>query len=807
MFQQAVDRPVGPARGARALEAEELRAVCDPTALPFGSTTELAPLDGLIGQERAQSATAFGIAMRHPGYNLFVLGPTRTGKTSAMRQVLERTAAAGAVPADYCYVYNFADADRPTSLELPAGRGPVLASEMERLVAECKMRVPRAFETEEFERQRSHILEDVGQRQRQEIGELEAHARGEGFAVIRGPAGFGIAPAPKGEPMSPAEFEALTDEAKQGLADRGRALEERLEASVRRIRDIERDGLKRHEELVRGVVAGAIRELMRELRESFTGIEAVARYLDAVESDLVAHAEEFRRLEGDKPPVPVIAPPGAFLDRYRVNVLVDRTGLQGAPVVFEANPTYANLIGRVEHRAHFGTLVTDFTLIKAGALHRANGGYLILEARDMLRNLLVWEALKKALRAGSVRIEDPLEEWRMVSVVTLVPEPVPLSVKVILIGDPHLYYLLYALDEDFGELFKVKVDFDDSMSRSPETEQLYARFVAGACKAEHLRAFGADAIGKLIEESSRAAADQRRLSARLGALLDLVREAAFWAERGEHELVTAGDVTEAVRARRHRANLVEERMGRLVAEGTVLIATDGAAVGQVNGVAVIALGDHAFGRPTRITARTFSGEPGVLDIERQSKLGGRVHTKGVMILTGFLAGRYAHDRPLALSASLTFEQQYDEVDGDSASAAELYALLSSLTGIPLAQGLGITGSVNQQGDIQPVGGINEKIEGFFDACAARGLTGTQGMVIPEANVRHLMLREDVVDAVRAGRFRIHAVADVDAGLAVLSGREAGVRSADGGFPPGSFNRAVDEALAASAMRRKELSAR
>ena len=794
-------------RPARALRPNELRAACDAAGLPFASTAELAPLDGLVGQERAQNATAFGIAMRHRGYNLFVLGPARTGKTTAMRQVLERTAAAEPVPADYCYVHNFADPYRPTAIELPAGRAPELAREMERFVEECRTRVPRAFEAEEFERQRSRILEDLGQRQREEIGRLDARARSDGFAVVRSPAGFGIAPAPKGEPLSPADFEALPDEEKRALADRGRPLEEQLEATLRRVREIEREGQARHEELVHAVVAGAIRELIRELRESFAGIAAVARYLDAVETDLVAHAENFRRLEGDNPPLPMLAAPGAFLERYRVNVLVERSGLRGAPVVFEANPTYANLIGRVDHRPHFGTIVTDFTLIKAGALHRANGGYLILEARDMLRSPLVWEALKKALKGGTIRIEDPLEEWRMASVVSLAPESIPLSVKVVLIGDPHLYYLLYALDEDFGELFKVKVDFDDSLPRSPTTEQLYARFVAGACKAEGLRAFGADAIAKLIEEGSRAVADQGRLSARLGALLDLVREAAFWAERRGREQVTAEDVAEAIQARRHRANLLEERMGRLIADGTLLIATDGGAVGQVNGVAVIALGDHAFGRPTRITARTFSGEPGVLDIERQAKLGGRVHTKGVMILTGFLAGRYAHDRPLALSATLTFEQQYDEVDGDSASAAELYALLSSLTGIPRAQGLGITGSVNQQGEIQPVGGINEKIEGFFDACAARGLTGRQGMVIPEANVRHLMLREDVVEAVRAGRFHVHAVADVDAGLALLSGREAGARGGDGLFPPGSFNRAVEDALAASVTRRKELTAR
>jgi lon-related putative ATP-dependent protease len=452
------------------------------------------------------------------------------------------------------------------------------------------------------------------------------------------------------------------------------------------------------------------------------------------------------------------------------------------------------LLGRLEHRVHFGTLVTNFTLMRAGALHRANGGYLLLEAKDVLRNLFAWEALKKALKRKSIRVEEPLEELRMVSAAGLSPEPIPLSVKVVLIGTPQLYYLLHALDEDFRELFKVKVDFDDSLPRTPEFELLIARFVGSACREEGLRPFGADGLAKLIEHSSRLVAHRERLTSRLGDLLDLVREAAFWAQRREHALVAAADVAHAIAEKIHRENLVEERLGRLIGEGALLIATDGVAVGQVNGISVVALGDHAFGRPTRITARSFSGKPNVVDIERETKLGGPVHSKGVLILSGFIAGRYAVGRPLALSASLAFEQSYEEIDGDSASSAELYALISALSNLPIDQSLAVTGSVNQFGEIQAIGGVNEKIEGFFDVCAARGLTGGQGVLIPSANIKHLMLREDVVEAARGGKFHIHAVTTIDQGMEILTGRATGAADAQGRYPADSINGLVEQRL-------------
>jgi lon-related putative ATP-dependent protease len=786
------------------LKAEELRATCDPATLPFGSTAELAPLLGLIGQERALDATAFGIGMKNTGYNMFVLGLPATGKTTSMRRLLDAAAAQGPAPSDWCYVHNFTDPYRPCALEVPAGRGRQLRDEMARLVEECKVRLPRLFEGEEFERQKSQIMEDLARRQEAEVGRLEEAARGAGFAVVRSPGGLTIAPAPEGQPLTHEQFHALPEAARQRIQEQSRPLEERVEATLRQLRQNEREAQHAHTQLVRDVAAAGTRQLVREVKEAFEGLAAVQTYLGRVEEDLIEHAEELRSEGDSRPALPFLPPPGAFLDRYRVNVLVDRHDARGAPVVLEQNPTHGNLLGRIEHRAQFGTLVTDFTLIKPGALHRANGGYLLLEAKDLLRNFMAWESLKKALKSRSLRIEEPLAELQVISTVSLAPEPIPLSVKVVLIGSPTLYYLLYQLDEDFGELFKVKVDFDHSFPRTAETERLYARFVGGMCQEEGLRPFAPDGVARLVEHGSRLAEHKERLSARLGLLLDLVRESAYCAERDGHPLVTGADVARAIADRTRRVNLLEERVGRMISEGTLLLATEGHAVGQVNGISVLSTGDHAFGRPCRITARAFSGEPGVLDIEREAKLGGRVHSKGVMILTGFLAGRYAREYPLALSASIAFEQQYEEVEGDSASSAELYALLSSVAGIPLAQGIAVTGSVNQQGEIRPVGGINEKIEGFFDACRLHGFTGAQGVLIPEANVRHLMLREDVAAAVREETFHVYAVRTVDEGLEVLSNREAGEPRPDGSYPEGSFNEAVRQALLRNVERLKAM---
>ena len=518
----------------RELNAGEVRAPCDPNSLGFQSIEELPVLDGVIGQDRALTATQFGIGVKHVGYNLFVLGPAATGKTSTMHRLLAKAAQHEPTAADLCYVHNFGDPYRPTALEVPAGRGRELQREMARLVEECKVKLPRAFEGEEFERQKSQIFSDLARRQEAEIERLGDRARSAGFVVVRTPTGLGVAPAPDGRPLNPEEFVALPSAVQDKLGAAAGELQQHVEATLRQLRQLEREAGHAHEKLVSEVAAAATRQLIGELRERFAELDGIQRYLGHVEKDLIAHADEFRSSADAKPTPPFFPPPGAFLDRYRVNVLVDRSQDKGAPVVIETNPTHGNLLGKIEHRAHFGTLLTDFTLIRAGALHRADGGYLILEASDLLRNFLAWECLKKALKSRSIRIEEPLEEYRLATTASQAPEPIPLSVKVVLIGSPLLYYLLYNLDEDFAELFKVKVDFDESFERTPETERLYARFVAGACREHTLRPFSADGAATLIEHGSRLVAHQQRLSSRLGVLLDIVRDAAFYAaERGQ----------------------------------------------------------------------------------------------------------------------------------------------------------------------------------------------------------------------------------------------------------------------------------
>jgi lon-related putative ATP-dependent protease len=692
------------------------------------------------------------------------------------------------------------------AVELPAGRGRELRAGMQRLVEECRARVPRAFESEEFAHQKARILENLAARHKEEMSALEREVTAQGFMILRTPGGLAVSPARDGQPLSEEDFRALPEAERRRINQAGSVFNERIEATGRRMREFEREARDAHEQLAEQVATAAIRPLVQELRGRFADVEGATRYLDQVQADLIEHAGDFQRLAegGATPPLPFLAPPGAFLERYRVNVLVDRTGVRGGPVVIEDNPSFGNLVGRIEHHVHFGTLVTDFTLLQAGALHRANGGYLILEAKDVISHPGAWPALKKAIESRSVRIEEPFADLRLVNAVSLAPEPIPLDLKVILIGSPFLYYLFHAADEDFRALFKVKVDFDDSLPRTPEFEGLLARFVGDVCREQGLVHFEADGVARLVEHCSRLVSHQARLTSRLGELIDLVREAAYWATQNGHACVGRDDLTRAIDEKRQRANLVEERLARLTSEGTIAIATDGEAVGQVNGIAVVALGDHAFGRPARITARTFLGEPGVVDIEREVKLGGPAHSKGVLILSGFLAGRHARGRPLAVSATLTFEQQYDEVEGDSAASAELYALLSSVAGIALRQDLAVTGSVNQRGEIQAVGGINEKIEGFFDLCRRRGLTGRQGVLIPAANAVHLMLRDDVVEAVRAGRFHVHPVRTVDEGIALLSGCPAGEPDAEGRFPDGTFNAAVEATLDANVERLRRL---
>ncbi len=789
------------------LTAEQLRRRVDVGRFPFASTADAPELEGIIGQDRAARAIEFGIEMPYPGYNVFAAGPAGAGKTSIITRFLEAKAATRPVPPDWGYVHNFADPDRPRAVRLPPGGGIKLREQVDLLLSQVADVLTKTFSGDQYAERRNALARELDALRTERFRQLDAFVREQGFALARTQMGMIVAPVKDGQPLTPEQFEALSEQEQAAYARRGPALQEMLERTVRQIQELEEAAQQQLARLDQEIAAATIRPFFEKLIREYEAWPDVVAYLEAVEAHIAQRAEEYK--EGGRGEAQDASPrpaggllsglrPGAPspLDRYRLNVIVDNSGLQGAPVVVETNPTYLNLIGRVEMRAELGTLITDYRYIKAGALHRANGGYLLLDARVLLRQPLAWEALKQALRNQRIRIEEMAQQLGVLATTSLNPEPIPLDVKVVLIGDPYTYYLLYAYDEQFEKLFKVRADFAQEMDWTAENEEKIVRFIRNRCQEFNLPHFDASAVAKVVEHSGRLVEDQRKLTTRFALVSDIIQEAAFWAGRAGHTLVTAEDVQRAIDERVYRSNQYEERLREAITDGTIMVDTTGAAVGQVNGLSVIVLGDYAFGRPSRITCRTFQGRAGVINIEREARLSGRIHDKGMLILAGFLGGRFAQDKPLSLSASIAFEQSYEGVEGDSASVAELCALLSSLSGLPLKQGIAITGSVNQHGEVQAIGGAMAKIEGFFDVCRAMpgGLTGDQGVIIPAANAATLMLREDVVEAVAAGRFHIWVVRHVDEAIELLTGVPAGERGPDGTYPPESVNGRVDRQL-------------
>ncbi len=793
----------------RPLSKSALYTRCRLSGLPFRTTADLTPHAGVLGQERAVEALRFGTRIKRDGYNLFVHGPQGTGRHTTVREYLERAARDEDVPADWVVLNNFEDAQKPLSVELSPGRGGALREDMSNLIEELKTAIPAAFDSEDYRARRQAVDEEFKEKQEHALEELAEAAKEKSVALARTPVGLALAPMKDGEVVSPEAFQGLPEEERRRLEADIEVLQGELRATVRQIPEWDKERRNRVRDLNRDVSAFAVGHMIEALKERYEGFPRVVAYLEAVSADITDNVDVFladhqaqTQPHMQPPPGPPGVPGGpppqvqasmAFR-RYEVNLLVDNSANGGAPVVYEDNPTFANLIGRVEHIAEMGALVTDFGLIRAGALHRANGGYLIVDAVKLLTQPYAYEGLKRALDSRLVRIESLGQALSLVSTVSLEPEPVPLDVKVILTGEPRIYYLLSVLDPEFDDLFKVSVDYGWDMDRSEEGSAAYARLIAGLAAREELRPFDRRAVARLIEHSSRISSDAGKLSLRMGRVADVMREADFWAAENRRRVVTAADVQHAIDARVRRADRLRERSREQIARGTVLIDTDGEQVGRINGLAVVSLGDFSFGRPNRITARVRMGRGQVVDIEREVDLGGPLHSKGVLILSGFLSARYALDRPLSLSASLVFEQSYGGVDGDSASSAELYALLSALSELPLRQSLAVTGSVNQQGEVQAIGGVNEKVEGFFDVCRERGLTGSQGVLIPASNVRHLMLRRDVVDACGAGRFGVFPVATVDEGMELLTGRRAGTRGRNGEFGARSVNRIVEDRL-------------
>lgn len=779
------------------LPVEKLRNTCVPKDLGCTSSLDIRTLENIIGQERAVRSLTFGLKIREKGFNIYVAGLPGTGRTTAVKRFLDDIAKDKPVPDDWCYAYNFRDAYRPTILRLPPGKARELEADMVTLVEAARRDVSGAFESEEYVGHVEVAVKDFEKRKAELLGEANKRAQEQGFAIQATPVGLRTVPLREGKPLSEEEFAELSEAEKDELKQKRDQVQSDIEAAIRQGRRIDKDAQEALEKLDREVALYAISQLVEDLRDKYANLPDVVRFLGQVQEDILDNLPLFR----GEPEEEEAASPlsrgrmrGPSLRRYEINVIVDNADLEGTPVVMELNPAYGNLFGRVEQEARFGALMTDFTLIRGGSLHRANGGFLVIPVDDLLRNAVSWESLKRALSNGQITIEDVAERFGFITTKSLRPEPIPLDVKVVLIGGPEVYQLLRAYDEDFGELFKVKADFDTQMDRTEENVRDYIAFVCTLCREENLKHLDSSALANVVEHGSRLVADQTKLSTRFNDLADIIREASHYAVEDEAQLVTGEHVQKAIEERFLRSSLYNERINEMIERGVIKIEVEGAKVGQVNGLSVLSLGDIAFGRPNRITASVGLGREGLLDIEREANLGGPIHTKGVMIIAGYLAQKYAQDKPLSLNARLVFEQSYSGVEGDSASSTELYAILSSLSGVPINQGIAVTGSVNQRGEVQAIGGVNEKIEGFFEIVKTKGFSGEQGVLIPESNVDNLMLKEEVVKAVEEGEFHIWSVSTIDEGIEVLTGRKAGEKTKEGKFEDGTINQLVDQRL-------------
>lgn len=796
-----------------ALTPDQLRRTLDPSALPFQSTADIEPLSGVVGQPRAIDAIEFGLSVNAPGYNLYVAGAPGSGRESTIRTYLERFAPTQPTPSDWVYVYRFGDPDRPNAIPLPAGRGALFAKAMDQFVQAGQREISRAFESEDYSKRQQDLLNEMTRRRDQIFAELQAFALEKGFALQQTQIGLASIPLVDGRPISVQDFERLPEEQKKEFESKGEELQSRIASTLRVGHQLEQEISERSRRLERDVALFAVGPLFEDLRETYGDLPEVLAYIDEVQNDLPDHISDFRPKRPEDTANPMAQFQTMFqeesLNRYKVNVFIDHSSTKGAPVVIEGNPTYYNLVGRVDYRSTFGALVTSFHNIKPGALHRANGGFLVLRIIDVIRNPFAWEALKRALMTREIQIENLGEQFTSLPMETLRPEPIPLNLKVILLGPPNIYQVLYQFEEDFQELFKVKADFSPDMDWTQEQVVNYAAFIRRRVQENGLKHFDRTAVAQVVEYSARLREDKRKLSTRLLDIADLVTEASYWANQANHPLVTDEDVHLAIQKQEYRSNLIEERILELISDRTIMIDTTGARAGQVNGIAIADVGDYAFGKPSRISARVAIGQGNIQSIERETQMSGPIHTKGFLILSGYLAGQYAQDLPLSVSATITFEQAYDEVEGDSASSAELYALLSALSELPLNQGIAVTGSVNQYGEVQAVGGVTHKIEGFFAVCQAQGLTGEQGVIIPAANVPNLMLKTEVVEAVQAGRFHIWAVRTIDEGIEILTGHAAGSRGHDNHYPDGTVHRLVEDKLRhfATQARRTDLAPR
>ncbi len=766
------------------LSESQLNKRVDLSRFRFETTADIPPLKTVIGQERAVSSITFALGMDHSGYNIFVSGHYGSGRTTIVMDLLKKVAANGQVPPDCILVYNFEAPDEPISIQLPAGEASEFKNRLQKLITSLRKELKKSFESKHFDQEKSKLVDSFQEKKQELLNQLELEAKALNIQIQASNVGYVTIPFRDGKPLTAEEFQKLPKEEQDTINNNINYIQKRIQYVLREMNILDRKLADKLEELTQKTARFVVNNHFAHLLELYQEHEDIKKYLQQAAEDIIKNVASF--IGKEEAPLPGLTPPPIQVDKYQVNVLIDNSKQKGAPVVFESNPTYANLFGRIDKKAYQGFIYTDYTLIKSGSLLQANGGYLVLEIEQLLKHPFVYEALKRTLRSSTLKIEDFSELVGIATATSPRPQPIPINLKVILIGQAYLYRLLYNLDEEFQKIFKVRADFDVEVKETPKTLQQYVQFISRVVHEEKLLHFDQKGVAAIIEYAYRMADNQKKLSVRFGELVKIIREASYWAQQKKHKIVSAKDVEMAIENKIYRHNLIEEKVHEAITERMINIDVAGFKVGQINGLAVYDLGDHVFGRPSRITINTYIGSRGVVNIEREAKLSGKIHDKGVLILSSFFYQKFGQTMPLSFSASITFEQNYSGIDGDSASSAELYGLISSLSEVPINQGIAVTGSVNQKGEVQAIGGVNEKIEGFFKVCQSKGLTGEQGVIIPKANVKNLLLKSEVVEAVKQGNFHIWAVDNIEDGLYILTGKKCGKRHKDGTYTKDSI---------------------
>ena len=778
------------------LSPSKLKTKFDHKKLNCRSTEELIPLKGIIGQDRAVKALRFGLNIEDGGFNIFVAGYSGTGRMTGVKNFVEELAKSKPVPPDWVYVNNFKNSYEPKAVKLPPGKGKVFADNMGLFISSIRELLPKTFSSKDYAEKKESITRGIEEEKNRLLQNLRKKAHQQGFALKTTQIGLFAVPAIVGKPMTENQYLDLSQKQKDEIQSKKVGVNKALQDTVNRIRDLDRKINNEVKKLNHKVALYSIERSVNDIKENYKDNQGIQDYIDEVEKDILKNINNFLPSKPTKGAAPNIFPWMKELPfkKYEVNVLVDNSGLKGAPVIIEQNPTHQNLFGRIEKEAQFGVLSTDFTMIHSGSMHKANNGFIVIPVEDLFKNIFSWDSLKMSLRDKKITIEEASEKLGMISTKGLKPEPIPLNIKVILIGIPYHYNILYNADNEFKKHFKVKADYDLVMKRDSANIKNYARFICTLCIKEALNHLKSSAVAKILEYSTRLAGDQNKISTRFSEISNIITEANYYAKASGNSFIKEEHITKAIEEKYYRSNLIQEKIREMMQDGTMLIDTTGNVIGQVNGLSVLSLGDYSFGRPSRVTVSVGMGKAGIIDIERETKMGGPIHTKGVLILSGYLTEKYAVDRPLNISARIVFEQSYGGIEGDSASSAELYAMLSALSGVPISQDLAVTGSVNQKGEVQAIGGVNEKIEGFFEVCKMRGLNRKQGVLIPNSNIKNLMLKDEVIKEVEAENFSIYGIKTIDEGIEVLTGKKSGKRGKTGKFPKDTINFLIDERI-------------